>query len=122
MFNDQNTKLLNKYNWKVDYLDPLSNFLIINDNGCQIKNSTKALIALIEELVEEEIDELNNNLKLSDEDLLAIFGYEIVCESPLEIKKEDEFISGQAAKIMISYLRNKKHQNDISNYFKNRDK
>lgn len=121
MFNEQNIKLLNKYKWKVDHLNPSSNFLIINDHGCQIKNSPVAFIALIEELVELEIDELNKNAKLSDNDLLLFFGYKIICKSPLEIQKEDAFISGKAAEIMVKYLRDKKHQNDISNYFKNRD-
>lgn len=134
MITNQNIKLLNKHNWNVDYFESLSNFAIVNDNGSQIHNSETALIALIDDLVEadsdlpisqitstseEEFENLYNKVKNTDEELLHSYGYEIICENPLEIEKENEFISGQAAKIIVSHLKDKKYKKDYLNFLKN---
>ena len=133
MITIQHIKLLNKHNWNVDYFESLSNFAIVNDNGSQIHNSETALIALIDDLVEadsdlpinqiistseEEFEILYDKVKTTDEELLGLYGYEVICESPFEIEKENEFISGQAAKILVNDLKDKKHKKDYSNFLK----
>jgi hypothetical protein len=78
-------------------------------NGCSIVDSYQALQFLYETLREEdeEVDEVKP--RLSDEDVLLRHGYEMICESPLEIASIDDqhvFVSGEAAVILLSSLRN----------------
>lgn len=78
-------------------------------NGCSIVDSYQALQFLYETLREEDEEEDEVKPRLSDEDVLLRHGYEMICESPLEIASIDDqhvFVSGEAALILLSSLRN----------------
>lgn len=102
MISDTDKEILAKYKWKIKIRNE-NEFTLTSENGCEIKNSKEALDFLV---LEREMDD-----KSFDEDpiesVLNHFGYEIICESPLEVVKNDSdvFISGEAAYILAANLR-----------------
>jgi hypothetical protein len=110
MINEKQVILLNKYNWVFDSYDTVKLFSLTHAEGSCIKNSEESFIFLLEELEELE-DEASTKEPESIETVLKFFGYELICESPLEITKIDDkdvFVSGMAASILVSNLRSKK--------------
>ena len=81
-------------------------------NGCSIVDSYQALHFLYETLREEDEEEDTVKPSLSDEDFLLQHGYEMICNSPMEITSVDDqhvFVSGEAAIILLASLR---HQSE----------
>lgn len=77
-------------------------------DGCSIVDSYQALQFLYETLREEDEDKEPVKPRLSDEEVLLKHGYEMICESPLEISSVDDqhvFVTGSAAVILLSSLR-----------------
>lgn len=77
-------------------------------NGCSIVDSYQALQFLYETLREEDEEEDTVKPRLSDEEVLLKHGYELLCQSPLEITSVDDqhvFVSGEAAIILLASLR-----------------
>ena len=115
MINEKQINLLNKYDWNLDLYKNNFSFSVSHEDGSCITNSEEALIFLLAELEEEEL--ANSPEKQEKmEDVLEFFGYEIICESPLEITHKDDqdvFISGFAAILLVSNLRSKKFINDL---------
>lgn len=79
-------------------------------DGSSISDSYEALKLLYEVLREEDEDPAEIKAPLTDEQLLAAHGYELVCESPLEItsiEEENVFMSGFPARLFLDNLRQK---------------
>jgi hypothetical protein len=87
------------------------------NNGCEIVGEmvTPFLKDLIEELEEEYNSNYNFKPELSTEELLEKNGYTILTQSPYELEKNNEVITGQCALWLISHLRQEyRNQNDAS--------
>lgn len=110
MLTEKQLNLFKKYDWSFDLYKNNYSFSISHKDGSCIANSEEALIFLLEQLEEEELENSPKELEKM-EDVLEFFGYKIICESPLEITHSDYndvFISGFAALLLVSNLRSKK--------------
>lgn len=98
---------LNRHGWMVDYCNSPNEFSLVHNEGSMIRNSYKSYIALIAEL--KELDAENEPAKpISDEEILHLNGYHIICKSPFEIGSESDpsvLITGWAANTLVSTLK-----------------
>lgn len=98
---------LNRHGWTVDYCNSANVFSIVHNEGSMIRNSYRTYAALIAEL--KELDAENEPAKpISDEEILHLNGYHIICKSPFEIGSESDhtvLITGWAANTLVSTLK-----------------
>ena len=104
-------QLLNKHGWFFE-LDGKLNAENI-ETGCHIEgeNTLSFLVDTLEDILD---SEQNENLKYpSDETLLEQNGYMVFCVSPLEVEHQQtkDFISGQCAHWLVSYLKEQWRKN-----------
>jgi len=105
---DKDKSLLSKYGWNFSHFNSLDDFSIYNKDGSNINSSSEALSYLIEDLNLRESEENLENDCLTDSKILENFGYHYICESPIEIGKNDNpkiLITGEAALIFIANLK-----------------
>lgn len=83
-------------------------------DGSSISDSYEVLKMLYEVLREEDDEPAIIKPPMTDDELLAAEGYEMICESPLEISSINDqniFISGFPARIFLDTLREKNRKN-----------
>lgn len=104
---EKDKNLLNKYGWNFSHFNNLDDFSIYNKDGSNIQSCSEALSYLIEDLNLRE-EEQPKSEPMTEKQILENFGYEFLCESPIEIIKKDDkkvLITGEAALIFIANLK-----------------
>lgn len=98
---------LKRHGWSVDYWNSSDNFRVYDADGSSIKNSVKSLEFLLDEL--KDLDMEDEPVKqISDEQVLQMNGYHVLCQSPFEIGSDSDptvMITGWAAKTLVSGLK-----------------
>jgi hypothetical protein len=119
------TETLENNGYRFEYFCGNSDFSLVKDNGSSIKNDISAVLLLIEHLrednkqsnlehkpltVNKDIKDISNlvfnAIYYDDEYIAKEYGYNLVCESPLELEASgNRFVSQECAKAVISELR-----------------
>ena len=103
----QNISLLNEWD-----LSNYPNSVSQKMNGCEIKGIM--VVPFITDLIEELLEEQDDTPYISSETLLEQNGYDIITQSPYELEKDGESITGECALWLVSHLRHL-HNNTNNN-------
>jgi len=104
----ENIKLLEENGINLDYLDSAEDVTVTDRDG-NFARGAHICTLVVTDLIEEFMEELTDcsSEKISDEDLCEHYGYDIECESPLEIRSKigNKFATGCFAKTLLLALR-----------------
>jgi hypothetical protein len=99
LLTEQNIALLHEWD-----LTDFPNYVSQKNTGCNISGAL--VVPFIKDTIEELREELIDTTPYeSDEVILARHGYDIITESPYELEKDGEEITGECANWLIQYYR-----------------